>query len=258
MPATQTRGPSILLKGLTVLDTLRAAAPQGMGATEVAAHTGIDRIAVQRIFLALETRGWVRRNEAGKRFFIGEAAERAPARPWTPPGLSESLLQQAVEGMRRLAREVGDAFFLVGIDGVHSVCIHREIGDYPMQILASYPGKRHPLGVGSSGMALLAALPEAQACAIVQANSATYEQYGGISTEMIHRLRLNTRQRGYAVMPNYAVRGALGVGCALTRPDGQAMLAMSVSAITDRMPIKRQAETASLLRRELDKLQGRL
>lgn len=35
----------------------------------------------------------------------------------------------------------------------------------------------------------------------------------GISAEMIDRLRLNARQRGYAVMQNYAVSGALGVGC---------------------------------------------
>ena len=75
---------------------------------------------------------------------------------------------------------------------------------------------------------------------------------------MIHRLRINTRQRGYAVMQNYAVSGALGVGCALTHDDGTPVLAMSVSAITDRMPIKRQAETARLLRHELDNLRGLL
>ncbi len=93
---------------------------------------------------------------------------------------------------------------------------------------------------------------------MVNANSTRLEEYGGITAEMIHRLRLNTRERGYAVMQNYAVSGAIGVGCSLALREGAPVLAMSVSAITDRMPIKRQAETARLLHRELDNLRGLL
>ncbi|MCW0211552.1 MAG: IclR family transcriptional regulator [Achromobacter sp.] len=248
--------PRTMLKGLNVLSLLRASAPAGLGATEVAARTGLDRVNVQRLFLALEASGWVRRNKAGKRFFAGDDADRMQASLWTPPDVSQDLIVAAIEGMRRLARQLGDAVFLIGRDGTESVGIHREIGDYPMQILASHAGKRHPLGVGSAGMALLSALPDAEARAVVKANSPRLEEYGGISAEMIDRLRLNTRQRGYAVMQNYAVSGALGVGCALTRADGTPVLAMSVSAITDRMPIARQAETARLLRRELDGLKS--
>jgi len=247
-------GPRSLLKGLNVLSLLRAAAPAGLGATEVAARTGLDRVNVQRLFLALEASGWVRRNKAGKRFFAGEEADRIQAGLWTPPDVSQDLVVAAIESMRRLARQLGDAVFLIGRDGPESVGIYREIGDYPMQILASYAGKRHPLGVGSAGMALLSALSDAEAHAVVKSNSSRLEEYGGISAEMIERLRINTRQRGYAVMQNYAVSGALGVGCALTRADGTPVLAMSVSAITDRMPITRQAETARLLQRELDTL----
>lgn len=251
-----THGPRSLLKGLNVLSLLQAVAPAGLGATEVAARTGLDRVNVQRLFLALEASGWARRNKAGKRFFAGEDADRLQASRWTPPDVSQELIVAAVEGMRRLARQLGDAVFLIGRDGTDSVGIHREIGDYPMQILASHAGKRHPLGVGSAGMALLATLPDAEARRVVKANSSRLEEYGGISAEMIDRLRINTRQRGYSVMQNYAVSGALGVGCALTRADGAPVLAMSVSAITDRMPIARQAETARLLRRELDSLKG--
>lgn len=257
-PSEKSAGPRTLLKGLTVLSLLKDASPGGLGATEVARKTGIDRVTVQRLFLALEGSAWVRRNKAGKRFFAGDDTAGMSARWWTPPDISQELIVAAMEGMRRLAKQLGDAVFLIGRDGNESVGMHREIGDYPMQILASYLGKRHPLGVGSAGMAILSALPDAEAQAVVRANSPRLEEYGGISAEMIHRLRLNTRQRGYSVMQNYAVSGALGVGCALTRDDGTPVLAMSVSAITDRMPIKRQAETARLLRRELENLRGLL
>lgn len=257
-PPDKSAGPRTLRKGLTVLSLLKDALPGGLGATEVARRTGIDRVTVQRLFLALESSAWVRRNKAGKRFFAGDDADGMNARLWMPPELSQELILAAMDGMRRLAKQLGDAVFLIGRDGSESVGIHREIGDYPVQILASYPGKRHPLGVGSAGMAILSALPDAEAKAVMKVNSSRLEEYGGISAEMIHRLRLNTRQRGYSVMQNYAVSGALGVGSALTRDDGTPVLAMSVSAITDRMPIKRQAETARLLRRELDNLRGLL
>ncbi|MFG5776065.1 IclR family transcriptional regulator [Comamonas sp. J-3] len=249
-------GPSTLLKGLKVLSLLKEVWPEGLGATEVSKRTGLDRVNVQRLFLALESSAWVRRDAAGKRFYAGEEADGLATRLWLPPKLNQDLLVAAMEGMRQLAKHLGDAVFLTGMDGTESVGIHREIGSYPMQILASYPGKRHPLGVGSSGMALLAALPENRAKSVVKANSSRLEEYGGISAEMIHRLRTNTIQRGYAVMQNYAVSGALGVACALSSEDGEPILAMSVSAITDRMPIRRQAEVARLLRTELDKLKG--
>lgn len=257
-PTSAHTGPTTLLKGLKVLSLLKEVSPEGLGATAVSTRTGIDRVTVQRLFLALESGAWVRRDKTGKRYFTGDDTDATTSRIWMPSYFSQDLLLAAIEGMRRLARQLGDAIFLIARDGNDSVGIHREIGDHPIQILASYPGKRHPLGVGSSGMALLATLSDAEARAVVHANSTRLEEYGGISPEMIHRLRINTRQRGYAVMQNYAVTGALGVGCALTSDQGQPLLAMSVSAITDRMPIKRQAETAKLLRQELEKLRGLL
>ena len=62
-------GPKTLRKGLTVLSLLKEIAPEGLGATEVARRTGIDRVAVQRLFVALETEGWARRDVQGKRYF---------------------------------------------------------------------------------------------------------------------------------------------------------------------------------------------
>lgn len=254
MAKDDSSGPKTLRKGLAVLSLLKEIAPEGLGATEIARKTGIDRLAVQRVFLALESEGWARRDNAGKRYFQDCDGAVVRSLGSIPEGPSQELVLAAVPAMRRLAHQLGDAVFLVARDGVESVGLHREIGSYPMQILATYAGKRHPLGVGSAGMALLAALPEAQAKKVVETNAYRYEEYGGITVEMIHRLRLNTCQRGYSIMQNYAVSGALGVGCAMVRDDGHPVLAMSVSAVTDRMPIKRQAEIARLIQRELEGL----
>ena len=79
-----------------------------------------------------------------------------------------------------------------------------------MQILATYAGKRQPLGVGSGGMALLAALSDDVARGIVERNSSRLDEYGGMTPQEMFRLIENTRARGYSVVGNHAVRGALG------------------------------------------------
>src|SRR3546814_16391631 len=83
-------------------------------------------------------------------------------------------------------------------------------------LLATFAGKRQPLGVGSGGMALLAKLDDATVEDIITHNGTQIEQYGGMSAREMRQLVQNTRTRGYAVVGNYAVRGALGVGCALS------------------------------------------
>ncbi|RKJ95677.1 IclR family transcriptional regulator [Alicycliphilus denitrificans] len=248
-------GPQTLRKGLTVLSLLKQVAPEGMGATEVARQTDIDRVTVQRLFLALESGGWVRRDDEGRRYYMGSDGQQLiRSLGSVPGGPPVPLVLAALPAMRRLARQLGDAVFLVARDGRESVCIHREVGDYPLQILATHVGKRYPLGVGSAGMALLAALPERDAQQVIKDNASRLDEYGGITVELIDRLRRNTQQRGYSIMQNYAVRGALGIGCAMTDNAGAPVMSISVSAITDRMSIKRQGEVARLLRHELNSL----
>ena len=53
---------------------------------------------------------------------------------------------------------------------------------------------------------------------------------------------------------NHAVRGALGVGCALLDAQGAPILAVSVTAIIDRMPAQRQREIAGWIKNELARL----
>jgi DNA-binding IclR family transcriptional regulator len=72
------------------------------------------------------------------------------------------------------------------------------------------------------------------------------------------RLVENTRTRGYSVVGNHAVRGALGVGCALLDKQKHPYLAISVTAITERMPALRQREIAALIQAELQEIAHRV
>ncbi|MEN6097594.1 helix-turn-helix domain-containing protein [Bordetella pertussis] len=193
-------GPRTLRRGLMVLAALRDQGPRGLSVTDIARQTGIQRPTIYRLLAALLDAGLVVPLQGTKKYRTQLAADADLAAP-------NPRVRQMLPVLRRLADRTGDAVFLVVRDGDDSVSLHREIGSYPVQILATYAGKRQPLGVGSGSMALLAALP-----------------------------------------------GALGVGCALLDAQGAPVLAVSVTAIIDRMPAQRQREIAGWIGAELARL----
>lgn len=233
-------GPRTLRRGLLVLRTLEAHEESGLSVTGLARLTGLQRPTIYRLLSALVEEGFVKPVNGTKLF--------ACAKPIAASSVQEDpRITLAFPVMQKLAAATGDAVFLVVRDGYESLSLWREIGPYPVQILATFAGKRQPLGVGSGGMALLARLDDDTVDEIILQNSRHIEQYGGMSTREMRQLVQNTRTRGYSVVGNYAVRGALGVGCALCDSKGRPYLSISVTAITERMPATRQREIAHLI-----------
>lgn len=240
-------GPRTLRRGLTVLATLRDHGAAGLSVTDIARLTNIQRPTIYRLLAALLDAGLVLPVPGTKKYRAQWASTPDVSTP-------DPRVSQTLPSLKRLAERTGDAVFLVVREGDESVSLHREIGGYPVQILATYAGKRQPLGVGSGGMAILAALPDTAAHSIVERNSGYLDEYGGMTPHEMLRLIETTRARGYSVVGNHAVRGALGVGCALLDPQGAPILAISVTAIIDRMPAPRQREIAGWINAELARL----
>lgn len=251
---SSTSGPRTLRRGLQVLKALQDAGEQGLNVTQLSRSTGLQRPTIYRLLSALREGGFVTDISGSKRF----AASLSTSAAATMPTHTDRRIELAYPVMQHLAALTGDAVFLVVREGYESLTIWREIGPYPVQILATFAGKRQPLGVGSGGMALLSALDEATAEEIIAHNSDQLEQYGGMTEREMRQLVKNSRTRGYAVVGNYAVRGALGVACALKDKRGNPYLSISVTAITERMPTSRQREIAGLIQEGLNSIADKL
>ncbi len=223
-----------------MLRTLQQSPESGVSVTGLARITGLQRPTIYRLLAALVEGGFARNVGGSKRYAATQNG--AVSEPGQDP-----RIELALPVLKNLASVTGDAVFLVVREGHESLSLWREIGAYPVQILATFAGKRQPLGVGSGGMALLAGLDDDTVEKTIAHNSDRLEQYGGMTEREMRQLVQNTRTRGYAVVGNYAVRGALGVGCALYDSSKQPYLAISVTAITERMPSPRQREIAKLI-----------
>src|SRR5690606_30397717 len=163
-----------LRRGLQILRTLRDYPDNGLSVSDLARLTHLQRPTIYRLLAALVEEGFVHNIDGSKRFSASHSAEANILE-------QDPRIKLALPVMQNLAAQTGDAVFLVVRDGNESLSLWREIGPYPVQILATFAGKRQPLGVGSGGMALLAKLQDAEVEEIIASNSAQIEQYGGMS-----------------------------------------------------------------------------
>lgn len=252
------QGTQALSRGLRIIELLSLRSPCGLGPTEIAAQTGIHRTTVQRMLIELQESGWVRRGELGKRYLIPVIGNKSPILVGSEfshsTNISQEQLNTIFKSMKKIADSVGDAVFLVVRDGNDSVAIHREIGFHPEQVLGSYSGKRHPLGVAAPSMALLAALPDNEAQSVIKSNLDRIKDYIGITPELIWRLRENSKLQGHSIMKNYAVHRTTGVAVAFKIGGNQSIFALGVSGVTNRMSPGRLREIALLLKAEISAL----
>lgn len=230
-------GPSTFRRGLEVLESLRLAGEQGLTIPEIVSAVGMQRSTTYRFLDVLVGFGCVTRDPLTRRYTVTAA--------WAAPERShEAVVEHAKKALRRISDLTGDSAFLICRAGADSLCIHREVGSYPLQVLTVSAGHRQPLGVGAAGLAFLAALPQEEVSVLIEQNKARLGAYGGMTAEQLQLLVNTTRDRGWSIVGNTAVQGVLGVGVALRDLSGRPLLAISVSSVIDRMPVARQKTIA--------------
>lgn len=229
-----------LRRGLLLLDTLQRAGDVGLRVVELCRASGLQRATVHRLLATLLDTGHVQ--HAG-RFHYVVAVRREPQ-----AAAASDLARRIAPVLARISKGCGDAAFAVVREGHSSWCIARHVGTYPVQILSVQVGARQPLGVGAAGLALLAALPGDEAEAAIHAHGVVLARYGGMTPERLELLVRNTRERGWSVVGNHAVQGALGVGRAVCDAERQPVAGISVAASTDRMTRQRQRWIAGLMK----------
>jgi DNA-binding IclR family transcriptional regulator len=229
-----------LRRGLLLLDTLQRAGDAGLRVVELCAACGLQRAPVHRLLATLLDTGHVQR--AGRFHYVAAQRREAPAAE------PSDFARRITPVLARVSKGCGDAAFAVVREGHSSWCVARHVGTYPVQILSVQVGTRQPLGVGASGLALLAALPEDEAEAAINSHGVVLARYGGMTPERLRLLVRATRERGWSVVGNHAVQGALGVGRAVRDAEGRPLAGISVAASTERMTRQRQRWIAGLMK----------
>ena len=233
-PAVEPRtGTQAIGRAVSLLRVIASRGRRGMRIAEVVATSGLAHATCHRMLQCLQDEGLLDKDAHTRKYFLGPLVHELGllARP-------RYRLDELCDGaLRHLADWTQDTVYLSERSGLEAVCTARHTGDYPIKALPLDVGIRRPLGVGAGGLAILGAMPADEAESVLRINGPRYEAFGGLTVDRMLRAVEQTRQRGWSFLDSVATPGSAALGVSI--PGEQAVAAISVAAISGRMPASR-------------------
>lgn len=239
-------GSQSIHRAFSLLRIVASSRSVGMRLGELAAATGLHVATAHRLLGALVRERFVTFDPYSRLYHIGSEFLTLG------DGARELRLRNHYRAvLERIADSTEDCVYLSTLSGNDSVCIDRVEGRYPIRTITLDVGARRPLGVGGGSLALLASLPEQRAEATMGANESRFAHYNGMSIDEVLSLVRATRRQGFAFNDGRVIDGVSAVGLAIIGRDGNAIAAISVTAINARMKSARRRTIVELIRTEL-------
>lgn len=223
---------------------------RGMRIGEVATTSGLPQSTCFRMLQRLEIEGLVDRDPHTRKYFLGPLLHELGLLARPRYRLSE-LCDAAVH---RLADLTQDTVYLSERSGMEAVCTNRALGDYPIKAMPLDIGIRRPLGVGAGGLAMLCAMPAAEAEAIIDANGHRYEKFASFTADFLREAVARGRAQGYSFLDSVVTPGTAAIGVAF--PADDPVGAISIAAISGRLEPDRRDDLARELTQQVRKIEA--
>ena len=224
------------------------AGPLGARMTVLATALDLPHPTVHRMLTALCQVGALHRFAQSNRYTLGAALTDSGHRS-VPVDALQHIVRPALV---RLATRAGDNVFLSVREGYEAVCVDRLEGEFPIRYGPLDIGGRRPLGVGAASLALLADLPEDVVEDAIRVNR--QQLMGEHASDKLWLLIEQTRRNGYAFDNGRLFAGGCGIGIAFATGGGPAVGAVSIGAISARMPPERIEELVAALQGEIQSI----
>lgn len=248
-------GTQSLDRAVGLLRLVASSTGRGARLADLIGQSNFSKPTGHRLLRALERLGLVEQDRATRLYHLGPEAFVVGALAAERFGVHRA----ALPSLARIASASEDTAFLSVRRDWHAVCLHREEGPFPIRSHVLKAGDRHPLGVGAGSLAILAALPDAEAEAMIEASAGEIaSHYTDFSPAMLRDLAKQTRVRGFALNPGLVMAGSWGIGVPILDRQGRCDGALSIAAIESRLGPDRQQELALLLKAEAQRLAERL
>ncbi|HEY0297216.1 MAG TPA: IclR family transcriptional regulator [Bordetella sp.] len=236
-------GVQTIRRAVVILRLVACGQERGVRLIDLVRMSGLNRPTVHRLLKTLVQEGAIEQEPETRRYLIGpEISLLGLARTRRFP-----LLTLAAPYLAELADQVGDTVFLSIRHGHDSICIGRRTGHHPIQVLSIEVGVRRPLGIGVSGIALLASLPGKESSALVAANAARLAVLGENPEDILARVA-KARATGIAHAPAGLMPGTSAVAIPIPGPNGAALGAVTITAMAERLAPDRFTEVIGRMR----------
>ncbi|MGI5404826.1 IclR family transcriptional regulator [Streptomyces sp. CA-135486] len=220
-----------------------------LSATEVATHLGVARSTAYRYLQSLTSNGFLEENDGGSGFRLGPRVLDLARLARKGVGLSD--LARPV--MRTLVERTEVPALLTRRAGAAVVCLEREEAGHTLRL--SYErGQVLPVNAGAAALALLAWAPEEEldellAEPLARFTDATYTDPGELRAHLA-----DIREQGYAVGRGELDPDVLGIAAPVRAEDGRVIAAISIAALSHRVPDEKIEQYVIPVREAADEL----
>lgn len=241
-------------RGVVLLKLLASAGARGLPLTELASRAGFPHPTAHRILRQLTQENLALHSKETRRYTLGPLAFELGVAGSTMYDIRDICQPQ----MDALVEATGDTAYLVVRSGFDAVCMHRREGSFPIRALVLEVGSRRPLGVGAGGLAILSAIEEEERLRIIERVAPALPGFGQLDAHALALACEKARAEGKAVIRNRVSLGVTAVGVHFRDSLGQAVGALSVAALSQRMGPQRVEQIDLLLRGAVRFVEARL
>jgi IclR family transcriptional regulator, pca regulon regulatory protein len=209
------------------------------GLTQLSQRTGLDRSAVQRFVHTLQALGYLRRDRRTRQFALGVRTLDIAHRYTT----TDPLITLARPYLQHLQKVTGETVNLSILDGNEVVYVARFEGQHVLNIEVGI-GSRRPVYCSAPGIAMLSALPAAEAAALLgrcdlrPITAATVWRTDELTAKIATAAR-----RGYATAFEEIHLGDLSIAAPIVDSAGRPLGAINVAALRSRIEPDQMEQT---------------
>lgn len=244
-----------LERAIGLIRILAAGGTEGCRLVDLQQTSGLTKPTVHRILDTLKQQGMVEQLEDSRRYRLGQ---ELAVLGWSANRTVYDLKELAAEDLAAVAAKTGDTGFLSIRSGTEAVCIDRQAGSYPVKAFTVEVGTRRPLGVGATGVALLAALAPDEAEVVLDAVKGNLARFPNAGLRQIRAAVERARRAGYALSEGLMLKGVSGVAVVIRDGAGRPIAGIGTAAITDRMSPARIPEIVRILRIHANHVEQRI
>lgn len=222
----------------------RTGAP-GARLVDLTQRSKLNRATVHRILQSLSAAQFVQQDRDSRRYRLGVALHGlALAAP--------SPLEQLTELrplLDHLAQRTGETAYLMLRRGDEVLCIARAEGAAPIRTLLIEVGAHRPIGTTIAGVTMLAALDDEEVEDILRRTATAMARYRNATADFVRKHIAGVRRNGFCTSKAVLIDGATGISAAVPNAMGRPYLAVSLSAVSSRLPEERVKPLAAELGR---------
>lgn len=241
-------------RSVELLRLLADAGADGCRLTDLQRATGLSKPTIHRLLQTLKDHSLASQIDGTRRYCLGP---EIAILGWLSTRHLTRLQDHCEEEMETLAQATGSTTFLVVPLGSETICIDRHSGSFNDVNFTIDVGVRCPLGIGATGIALLASMAPPVADHVFGKRQGELSHYPA-SLNDIRTAVSDARRTGYAFSDGTVLRGVRGLAMSIRDTDGKVVASVGVASSSERITGKRIPELLQSLRSHVRKIEKRL